>query len=257
MGDIKVGYHTITWGRDFDKALTELAEVGYKAFETFGLTEHFDKVDEFKKYLKGKGVELASVYCGGSFIDLDKRDEEIENIVKTAEFIKEMGSDRIILGGGRKKEEGNTEKDYKLFTEAINIIGERAMEIGIKACYHPHWGTMVENREQLTKFLDMTDPEVVFLCPDTAHLKKGGADPFEVFQTYLDRIAYVHFKDIKEGNFMELGEGEIDFPPILKLLTDAGYKGWLVVELDSTTRTPKESAQISKKYLEEVLNLEV
>jgi len=104
MGDIKVGYHTITWGRDFDKALTEIAEVGYKAFETFGLTEHFDKVGEFKKYLKGKGVELASIYCGGSFIDLDKRDEEIENIVKTAEFIKELGSDRIILGGGRKKE---------------------------------------------------------------------------------------------------------------------------------------------------------
>ena len=36
MADIRVGYHTITWGMDgFEQALDEIAALGFKGFETF------------------------------------------------------------------------------------------------------------------------------------------------------------------------------------------------------------------------------
>ena len=36
VADIRVGYHTITWGMDgFEQALDEIAALGFKGFETF------------------------------------------------------------------------------------------------------------------------------------------------------------------------------------------------------------------------------
>ena len=39
--------------------------------------------------------------------------------------------------------------------------------------------------------------------------------------------------------------------------TDPDYNDWIMVELDSTTRTPKESAAMSKKYLGDKLKIKV
>lgn len=62
---------------------------------------------------------------------------------------------------------------------------------------------------------------------------------------------------IGRRQFFELGYGGVDFPSILAILNDRGWKGWMTVELDSTETTAKESCAVSKKYLEKVLRLKV
>jgi len=247
---VRVAYHTITWGNDFLRALDEIAEVGYKAFETFGLEEYYSRMEEFKELVARRGLTLTSIYCGGSFIDGDKLKEEISQIRRTIEFLNKMGCSQVILGGGQKKEEGNTAEDYQTMASALNEIGKIAQDSGLQACYHPHSGTMVENRQQLSWLCESTDSDLIFLALDTAHLVRGGADPVEVFRTYSDRIKYVHFKDIRNNEFVELGEGIVNFPEVIKVLEENNYYGWLVVELDNTRLTPRISAMISKKYLE-------
>jgi inosose dehydratase len=49
-------------------------------------------------------------------------------------------------------------------------------------------------------------------------------------------------------------------PAIFAALKDIKFRGWAIVELDSVpdkTRTPKDSALISRKYLEEKLGMKV
>ena len=42
----------------------------------------------------------------------------------------------------------------------------------------------------------------------------------------------------------------VDFPAIFGALREAGFDGWVVVEIDVTTKpTPKESLRISRDYL--------
>jgi len=248
---VRVAYHTITWGKDFLRALDEITEVGYKAFETFGLEEYYSRVEEFKELLARRGLTLTSIYCEGSFIDGDKLKEEISQIRRTIEFLNKMRCAQVILGGGRKKEEGNTTEDYRTMASTLNEIGKIACDYGLQLCYHPHSGTMVENRQQLTWLCESTAPELIFLTPDTAHLVRGGADPVEVFRTYSDRIKYVHFKDIRDNEFVELGEGIVNFTKLIKVLEENNYRGWVVVELDTTGLTPRISAMISKKYLQD------
>ena len=53
---------------------------------------------------------------------------------------------------------------------------------------------------------------------------------------------------------MELGRGKVNLTGVLAALEDVKFRGWAIVELDSVpdnARTPKESALISRRYLEE------
>ncbi|WP_347108966.1 TIM barrel protein [Paenarthrobacter sp. S56] len=50
-----------------------------------------------------------------------------------------------------------------------------------------------------------------------------------------------------------LGEGELDFPDIIAAIRESGYDSWLMVELDNYDGDPKAAAEISKKYLEQLL----
>lgn len=59
---------------------------------------------------------------------------------------------------------------------------------------------------------------------------------------------YRTFSD--KGIFIELGEGFVDYPAIFKIMQDAKFDKWVVVETDVTQKaTPLESAIISRKYL--------
>src|SRR5919108_862455 len=102
--------------------------------------------------------------------------------------------------------------------------------------------------------------------------------------TYRDRIKYVHMKDYKPltpeqqaeqqrqrtarqsgaeaataiiTDFVELGEGIIDIPALFRVLEEAGYDGWVTLELDRSTRTPRISTEMNKRYMEEKLGLKV
>ena len=275
MAKIRLAYHCITWGRGgFLQALDEISEVGFEGFEEFAariVDQYAARLAEFKKILAERNLSLASLYSGGTLIDPATSKAEIERNIHYAKFIKAGGADILTLGGGKRRESGNTDEDWATVVATLNEIGKRCLDLGIKAAYHPHLGTLVETRAELAKLMDYTDERYLFFCPDTAHLAKGGSDPVEVVKTYIDRIAYVHFKDVRpeeeleawrkehpEGRgpiFSELGTGAVDFPAIIDILREANYSGWITVELDSTTRTPKESAQISMKYLKEVLGL--
>jgi inosose dehydratase len=86
------------------------------------------------------------------------------------------------------------------------------------------------------------------LCPDTAHIEAGGGDPVEVIKKYINRIKYIHLKDYCDGAFVPLGEGVQKFDQMIRLLDDAGYDDWIIIELDQY-EDPKKGATISREYL--------
>ena len=93
--------------------------------------------------------------------------------------------------------------------------------------------------------------------------------PARAVRQYRGDLLFLHVKDV-EGpapggdaasyRFVELGRGRVDFPAVFAALAEVRFGGWAVVELDAVpdpARTPKESALISRRYLEEKLGLKV
>ena len=141
---------------------------------------------------------------------------------------------------------------------------------------HAHLWTQFQDRSEIDRLMESTDPGHVGLVLDTGHITMAGIDPVELTRTYISRIVEFHLKDTRpqdrgghqgpapqrEGYtdkgkriFFELGSGGVDFPAILAIVSKNHWNGWLTVELDSTDTTPKDSALKSRKYLEDVLHL--
>ena len=271
--------HLITWGQDWERGLDETASLGYRACETF--TQHalrFEHdVASFLDLLGRRGLRLSALYAGGRFGDPDHRQEVVEYNERVARLLAACGCDRIVFGPGvpprGRKPDGTSGEELKEAARTINEAAQRCAALGVRACLHPHVGTEIETRRELDIVMELTDPKVVWLAPDCAHLARAGMDAAEVVRTYADRVAYVHLKDVSPDTgdtrtfpilergdealpvFCELGLGTVPLPAFVKTLREIGYQGWITVEMDVSTRTPIDSLRICRDYATTVLGL--
>ncbi|MFH5774990.1 myo-inosose-2 dehydratase [Paracoccus sp. NGMCC 1.201697] len=123
---------------------------------------------------------------------------------------------------------------------------------GITLAYHHHMGTVVESPEEIDAFMAATGPATHLLF-DSGHCTFGGGDPATVLARHVGRVAHFHAKNIRRpvtervraerlsfiqgvlaGAFTVPGDpkGGIDFLPLLRILAQAGYDGWLVIEAE-------------------------
>ncbi|HYF93274.1 MAG TPA: sugar phosphate isomerase/epimerase [Symbiobacteriaceae bacterium] len=274
MAHFDVAVHLITWGSDWRQGLADVSALGFKGCETFTWVaeQHYERQQQFKEILAEHRLRLVALYAGGRLCDPAVTEQEIAWNGKVARFLRNMGADRMVLGGGVRRPEGNSREDWQLFVHTMHEIGRICNDLGIKACYHPHLGTIVEKPDEIDRVMEMTDPGLIWLAADCAHIQKGGADPCEVYRKYRDRLAYLHIKDLNPGVewgqqtsagtdqlpiFTELGRGVVDLKACIATLREIDYQGWITVELDQSVIGPMNSLRINKEYLENELGLTV
>jgi inosose dehydratase len=270
---------------NFLRSVREASAIGYHWIETFwNYVERWEaKPQELKDLLASLNLKLETVSNGGrmntNFQDPAQREQVIADHMKLVHFIHQFGCDHLKINCGRPEPGGNTPAIYREMARTFNEIGRRMTDLGMKFGIHAHLASKFETRQDVDAILELTDPRHVWFVLDTGHITMGGMDPVELTRTYVSRIIEYHMKDtgpenrggykgppLKPGTyntapenviFYELGKGGVDFPAILALLAKNNWKGWCTVELDRTTTTAQNSANISKKYLETVLKLRV
>ena len=271
---MRLGYHSITWGGvvgdpvgvtsvkdlwylangSMEQAVRDIAAAGYQGTEMFdgNVAGYADRPEELRALLAETGVELVSVYTGANFIYADILPDELHRVERAAELAATFGAGRLVVGGGARRAAGTTDEDYDRLAAALDRVTEIAERRGLDASYHPHLTTIVESPDELERLLPHTR---IGFCPDTAHLTAGGGDPAELIRRYPDRIRHVHLKDLRQDplQFLPLGQGVLDFPDILAAVRETGYDSWLLVELDAYDGDPREAAEISKAYLDKLL----
>lgn len=64
-------------------------------------------------------------------------------------------------------------------------------------------------------------------------------------------LRHVQIEDMRRGvhEHLPFGDGEIDFPPVLRALADSGYEGLTVVELPRHSHAGPELARTSLDFL--------
>jgi inosose dehydratase len=216
-------------------------------------------------------MQMAALYHNLPVDEAARFDEGVSEGMAVGKFMHATGISIFNLSGGTRKPGGNPSEDFKALARLVNELGKRLKdEYGIQLGYHPHTNNMIENRAEIGRMMEMTDPRYFHLHPDTGHLLAGGSDPLEVFRTFQSRIAYLHFKDWdpnmvtartaqtgRKGGFPELGEGIVPLPQIAEFLLSTGYDRWVMIEIDSSRTTPLDSATKDLKYMTGRLKLKV
>ena len=234
---------------DMEEAIKAIASRGYTSVEIFdgNLDDYKDDPDKLTNLLKKYGVTLMGVYIGASYIYKDVLDDELFRIENTCKLASKLGAKHIVLGGGAVRAAGIKDSDYAFLATGIDKAAAIVKKYGMIPSYHPHLGCIVQSPDQIDKLFSLTD---VAFCPDIAHLAAGGGDALELIQKYYDRIKYVHLKDLKNGEFVPLGTGEIDLEAIISFLKGRGYSGDWLVEIDGYSGDPCEACETSYKYLQ-------
>ncbi|GGG64480.1 sugar phosphate isomerase/epimerase family protein [Paenibacillus radicis (ex Gao et al. 2016)] len=274
----KVAVHAITWGDNHLQAIEEASRIGYRAIEPwphFAL-QYEHNIGEFKELLAKYSLELTALYGGvpgdSRFADPSKRQDIVDYNVRLSRILKQCGAGHVVLGPGSRKGPATLE-ELKVAAATIAETAERTLELGIKACLHPHLWTEIQDENEVDAIMELCNSDAVFFAPDTAQLTGAGMNPAELIRRYSERVAYVHLKDVTkdgavaadfplmEGNdvpvFCELGLGKIDFDPIIEALNEIQYDGWLTVEIDRSTSTPYRSLEICRDFVEQRLGIPV
>ncbi|MFV0384142.1 myo-inosose-2 dehydratase [Paracoccus sp. (in: a-proteobacteria)] len=164
-----------------------------------------------------------------------------------------------------------TKDQMVAFGAKMETFAEYLASEGITLAYHHHMGTVVESPEDIDAFMAATGPATHLLF-DAGHCAFGGGDPVQVLTRHAARVVHFHAKNIRRpvtervragnmsflqgvlaGAFTVPGdpEGGIDFVPLLRILADAGYDGWLVIEAeqDPAVRNPLEYQSLGLRSL--------
>ena len=265
--DIRFGYAAITWQGNDRQAVEDIAAVGFKGIQLRAnlLPEFGEKPAALRELLAGRGLTMVAFSSGNMRIDPAVEREELEKHTRHARFVRDVGGLYLQLTDERPKGRPVTAADYKRMGQLLTELGKRTADLGIPVGYHNHMNNLGERPEEIRAVLDAADPRFVKLQLDTAHYQQGGGDPAAAVREYKDRLLFLHIKDLESPvpgatgdtsrsyRFVELGRGQVNLKAVFDALADASFRGWAVVELDrvpDNARTPKESAEICRKYVE-------
>ena len=275
---MKIAYTGWTWieggdrdasVRQLESSFRELKYLGYDYCENFAfIADFFTDPSELVKIQEKYGIRLINLY--GNF-DFDIA-SSVERSKKQIDFLAAIGGTHFNcqnsgFGDGGPAERETDENMVGITAKTANELGRYAKSKGITLCLHPHYGTCIFTGSDIDAFAELTDPEYVSLCIDTAQTRIAGMDPAGTIRKYAGRIGYIHLKDVDENalenakgcdkmkTFRALGEGNISFTAVKDALGEIGYDGYLCVELDNPRIRNYQSAETSRKYIKTVLGL--
>jgi sugar phosphate isomerase/epimerase len=252
-GKPRIGVSQLVWGYDLSRPdrwlqfLDEASEIGYEGILAFDSTLPFwyNRPAELKGRLDARRLAVAAAIHQPGLDFIGTR--------RLAKFVRAIGGDRLVLSG----RDGRPE-DWAISLPLIERHGQIAAEEGLRLVYHHHTGWIAETREQYERLLAETDRRYVGAMIDCGHAARDfvGHTPQDFIRAHPE-IEYVELKGHGPDADLahEVGRGVQDWPAIADALRAIDYRGWIVVEQNRTSRTPKESAAESLRYIRQTLGL--
>ena len=296
---VRIATAPVSWGvlmKDtpnvppYSQVLDEIQEAGYVGTELgpYGYLP-FD-IPKLREDLEQRGLTLTSAFTIFNFL-AGKEDETVyREALETAQVLSAMGCQYIVLSdvlfvvdsraqraGRIRREDSLGDAEWDRAAENVDAFARIVYEeFGMKSAAHPHVGGYLETDFEIDALLERTDPELVGLCFDMAHISYGGGDPVAVLDKWRDRAWYLHIKEcndqvrhevigrggdyydgVSSGVFPELGQGTIDWHGINRILHEIEFDGWGTVEQDilpDMGLDAMESAKRNRAFLGNELN---
>lgn len=143
------------------------------------------------------------------------------------------------------------------YQEMMARVEEESRELGITLALEnppqPEAGSIMTLNRIFTQF------PFIKMTFDTANWLPAGEDPVAALDVHLNRVHYVHLKDVaKEGDgwqFCGPGEGVVPFGKIFDKLAKANYTGYFALEFNGG-QDPRTSLEKALKYVRGIGNKE-
>ncbi|UWR49829.1 sugar phosphate isomerase/epimerase family protein [Phaeobacter inhibens] len=292
---IRIGNAPCSWGVEFAQdprnpewrsVLKDCAEAGYKGIELGPVGYMPEDPAILRDALAEYDLELIGGVVFRAFHDPDQWDDVLDGAHRTCKALQAHGAEHLVLidsisprraptAGRASEAEQMNQAEWSAFRDRLATVAQIGTEeYGLTVGIHAHAAGFMDFEPELERLLNEVDDKILKICFDTGHHSYAGFDPVAFMKRHMDRISYMHFKDIDpkvkadviakrtnfydacgQGIFCNLGEGDVDFPAVRQLLVDAGFSGWCTVEQDcdpTLDPDPIGDARANREYLESI-----
>ncbi len=189
------------------------------------------------KQARDAGLRIHSIIYGGWGAPLSDPDPAVQEkgkkeIEQALHCAKAMQADNILLVPAVVKANVRYIEAYERSQKHIRSLIPVAEELGVVIAVEEVWNDFLLSPLEFAQYVDDFDSPFVRSYFDVGNVVAFGY-PQDWIRTLGKRIYKVHLKDFKrkEREWVNLGEGSVDWPEVRKAFAEVGYDGFVTAEL--------------------------
>jgi sugar phosphate isomerase/epimerase len=236
-------------GWSFDRVCRYVKGVGYDGLEVapFTLAPRItdlgaDRRADLRTQAADAGVEIIGLHwllarTEGLYLtspDRDVRKRTTDYLVALAEATRDLGGDLMVFGSPKQRSlTAGTSWDqaFAYAVETFRAAIPAVADCGVTICMEPLAPAetdFINTCAEGAQLMDAVDHPNFKLHLDVKAMSSESTPTTELIARYIPRTGHFHAND---PNMKGPGFGDVDFAPIFKALRDAGYDGWVSVEV--------------------------
>ncbi|MBO3679392.1 sugar phosphate isomerase/epimerase [Streptomyces sp. NEAU-YJ-81] len=233
---IRVGSAPDSWGVWFpdddqqvpwQRFLDEVTQAGYQWIE---LGPYGYLPTDPARLTEETGRRGLNVSAGTIFTSLHQGpevwDATWEHVSQVAELTRAMNAKYLVVIPSFWRDDKTAEliepptltaEQWRHLSTGMDRLGREVRErFGLDIVVHPHADTHIDTEENVARFLDATDSDLVNLCLDTGHYAYCGGDSVKLIETYGERIGYLHLKQVDPEILADVVKNGVPFGPAVQ-----------------------------------------
>ena len=210
-------------------------------------------VRELKKRSADEGVRNVLIMCDrlGNLGDPSKaaRVKTVDNHEVWADAAKELGCHSIRVNAGSS---GSYNEQMKLAADGLSRLGDYGESIGINVIVENHGG-LSSNGAWLASVMKKANHPRVGTLPDFGNfiIDRKTGESYDQYKGIAELMPYAKGVSAKTHDFNDAGnEVNTDFERMLKIVKDAGYRGYIGIEYEGRETGEVEGIKLTKKLLQ-------
>jgi L-ribulose-5-phosphate 3-epimerase len=265
----RIGYNTNGFAHHrLDDALHVIAELGYRAVALTPDANHLPPDHTSDAQLRTmrallEQLHLAVVVETGAryvldprrkhrptLVDADsaERARRLDFLVRCAEIAAALGGDTISLWSGVPAADVSRDDAWRFLVEGVVRLHERVTPLGVRIAFEPEPGMLVSGLADWERLRGATSLPDLGLTLDVGHVPcTETISAGDAIRRYASALRTVHLDDTRNAvhEHLQIGDGDLDWPDILRALDEAKFAGIASVELSRHSHAAPEAARVA------------
>jgi sugar phosphate isomerase/epimerase len=182
----------------------------------------------------------------------EERGRRLDFLRRAIDIASELRADAVSFWSGTPIDAADTAEHLARLISGCQQLCDDAAKRTVRLAFEPEPGMLIDTMESFAELARRVSRPQFGLTLDLGHLHCQGEVPIaDQIRRWRAPLWNVHIEDMRRGvhDHLMFGEGEIDFPPVLRALEEIGYSGGVHVELSRHSHDAVESARRALAFL--------
>ncbi|HPF52463.1 MAG TPA: TIM barrel protein [Draconibacterium sp.] len=242
---------------DFPRVARELDIEGLEYVNQFFMDKAKDEkyLAELNKIVKEEGVHNVLIMCDSEGMmghpEKAERVKTVENHKKWVDAAAFLGCHSIRVNAGSR---GSYEEQQKLAADGLRMLCEYGDSKKINVIVENHGG-LSSNGEWLVGVMKLVDHKRVGILPDFGNfiIDRETGESYDRYKGVEMFMPYAKGVSAKTNVFNAEGdEANMDYYRLMKIVDNAGYKGFVGIEFEGTELSEKDGVIATRELLKKV-----